>query len=248
MLLPDGKYQAVVKDVYLYERGDQKRLTAAFLLDVEHEGKLVEMKHYEWLELNDGSMSKKAAKNLAECFPQWDGTIEALSHGFCCQGVQVQITTENEQDKKDPNIFWTRSRYMDPPGRTGGSTEERLDPAKLGEYASRFNAIGAEARANAPQTQAAPPTPPSAQPPTAPATGRESSMIDCWNTLVDRNSGWDRARIEARWFEILGKVCPGKDSGDLTPAEWGTVMRVIVGMPQATQPPASRPEETEYPF
>lgn len=230
MLLDDGKYIAVVKDVYLYERGEQKRLTGAFKLEIEHDGKTTELVHREWLELNDGTISEKAIESLRECFPEWDGTIEALGEGFCCRDVSVQVVVENEQDRKDKDKYWTRTKYMNPVGKTNGGgadMPETLDRETLtSRYASRFNAVtGATAKPAAP-AQAAHGSPPVRPPKAAPASGT-SSQEACWDKLVSLHTDMLREQLEALWFELLEKTFPGRDGGDFTPAEWAAVLATI---------------------
>jgi len=140
MLLENGTYRAVVKDISIYLRGENERLTAAFRLECE--GK--ELVHREWLELNDGTISGKAIKRLRTCFPKWDGNIETLEQGFCVQDVEVDVTVENEQDKQDTTKWWTRTKYMDPPG---GSSAGAPMPGKesratlVSKYGARFRAL-----------------------------------------------------------------------------------------------------------
>jgi hypothetical protein len=140
MLLENGIYRAVVKDISLYLRGEYERLTAAF--KVECDGK--ELVHREWIELNDGTISDKTIKRLRMCFPKWDGNIETLELGFCVQDVEVDITVENEQDKHDPAKWWTRVRFINPPGE-GSSSAPMPDKENRGtlvsKYGSRFRAL-----------------------------------------------------------------------------------------------------------
>jgi hypothetical protein len=155
MLLENGKYAAVVKDASLFMRtvktkdgGTAERLTAAFRLECQ--GK--ELVHREWLELNDGTISDKTIKRLRECFPQWDGSIETLEQGFCVRDVEVEVTVENEQDKQDPEKWWTRTRFMDPPGGGSGSAalpEKESRATLVSKYGARFRALagGTPARA-----------------------------------------------------------------------------------------------------
>jgi hypothetical protein len=130
-----------VKDISVYLRGENERLTAA--LRLECEGK--ELVHREWLELNDGTISDKTIKRLRQCFPKWDGSIETLEQGFCVKDVEVEVTVENEQDKQDPEKWWTRTKFMDPPG--GGSSGSASMPEKVSrgtlvsKYGARFRAL-----------------------------------------------------------------------------------------------------------
>ena len=141
MLLENGVYRSVVKDISVHLRGDNERLTGSFRLECE--GK--ELVHKEWLELNDGTISDKTIKRLRECFPKWDGSIETLEQGFCVQGVEVVVTVENEQDRQDPNKWWTRTKFMDPPGGSSGGAAALPDKAGratlVGKYGARFRAL-----------------------------------------------------------------------------------------------------------
>jgi hypothetical protein len=235
MLLEDGKYAATVEDVYLYERGNEKRLTGAFKLDVAGKS----LVHREWLEINDGTIPTYTIQRLRKCFPDWDGTIEQLAEGHCCRGVAVEVTIENEQDKKDPKKFWTRSLKINAPGDTEeppANEPEKLDKDTLANrYASRFNAISG-ATAAPPLASAPPPArsapPPAARKPAAPAA--ESTLNDCWAKLAKANDGKSREELEQAWFDLLESVMPGKDSGDYTPADWGAVMQSIGAPPAKT--------------
>lgn len=225
MLLENGTYRAAVRDVHLYERGEQKRLTAAF--KIEADGK--ELVHREWLELNDGTISEKTIQRMRKCFPAWDGTIEKLDEGHCCRDVEVEIVIENEEDKNEPGKWWTRIKYMNPPGGSGtAELPGRLDRGTLtAKYAARFRAMsgGAPARAPeaSPEKKIGPP--PSSKPPAAP--GKTSTMDECWSAICKLHDGKSRDQIEALWFQLLEKVTPGKDSGDLTPEEFGKLKAEI---------------------
>lgn len=140
MILENGLYRAVVRDISVYLRGENERLTGAFRLECE--GK--ELVHREWLELNDGTISDKTIRRLRECFPKWDGSIETLEQGFCVQDVEVDITVENEVDRHDPEKWWTRVRYMDPPGGTSGTPalpESVKRETLVSRYGARFRAL-----------------------------------------------------------------------------------------------------------
>ena len=166
MLLENGVYQAVVKDVSVHlrtskdkEKREVERLTGSFR--VECEGK--ELVHKEWLELNDGTISDKIINRLRECFPKWDGTIEALEQGFCVQGAEVKVTLENEQDREDPDKWWTRVKFMDPQGGTRGRSAAlpvNLSRTTLvGNYGSRFRALAGGTTATRIQKPEVPPSP-----------------------------------------------------------------------------------------
>ena len=244
MLLENGTYRAVVKDISVYLRGDNERLTGAFRLECE--GK--ELVHREWLELNDGTISDKTIKRLRECFPKWDGSIETLEQGFCVQGVEVDITVENEQDRDNADKWWTRTKFMDPPG--GGSGTAAM-PSKesratlVGKYGARFRALAggapatrsapAAAGASAPKpvTAAIPPGPPAAQPrppagpPLKPAA--TSTLEECWDAICKKHPEESREQMTERWFKMLEAVGQGKDQADFGPEDWGRVKGDIFG-------------------
>ena len=148
MLLENGVYRAVVKDISVHlrttkdkEEREVERLTGSFRLECE--GK--ELVHKEWLELNSGTISDKIIKRLRECFPKWDGSIETLEQGFCVQGVEVEVTVENEQDREDPDKWWTRTKLMYRPGGSSGGAAALPDKESratlVGKYGSRFRAL-----------------------------------------------------------------------------------------------------------
>lgn len=236
MLLENGTYAATVRDVHLYERGEQKRLTAAFKLEAE--GK--EIVHREWLELNDGTISEKTLARLREVFTAWDGSIEALDDGACCRDVEVEIVVENEQDQQDSSKTWTRVRWMNPPGGGAGNggMPDRVDRGSLvSRYGSKFRALAGGTRPVATNADAkkaavdlglkpASSLPPPAKKPAA-DTPAESSLEECWELACKRRAGKPRAEVEAAWFKVLDAVCPGKDAADLTPAEWGRIKGYI---------------------
>jgi len=237
MLLENGIYGAFVRDVSLYLRGDNERLTAAFKLDCG--GK--ELVHREWMELNDGTISDKTIKRLRSCFPQWDGSIETLEQGFCVQDVEVEITVENEQDRDDPEKWWTRIQYMDPPGGgSGGATmPERASQATLvSKYGARFRALAGGAQQAPPARTAAPANPPPpaapAPPPPSPAPQAQeelpvqaSTLEECWEALCEKHPDEMREQVSDRWFELLGRVGAGRDQADFGPDDWGRVLAEI---------------------
>jgi hypothetical protein len=249
MLLENGKYRAVVKDVHLHLRGEQERLTAAFRLLCE--GK--ELVHREWLELNDGTISDKTIKRLRECFPKWDGSVETLEQGFCVQDVEVDVTVENEQDKQDPDKWWTRTKFMDPPGGGSGSASmpEKVNRATLvGKYGARFRALagGTPARSveervssgkpAAGATAVVAPSGPLAKRMPLPAsagptagkldTGAPvSSLEECWEALCKKHPDELREQVSERWFRLLEQVVPGKDQADFSAEDWGSVLTTV---------------------
>jgi len=258
MLLENGVYQAVVKDISVHLRTSKdkkerevERLTGSFRLECE--GK--ELVHKEWLELNDGSISDKIINRLRECFPKWDGSIEALEQGFCVQGAEVKVTLENEQDREDPDKWWTRVKFMDPQGGTrcrSAALPVNLSRTTLvGNYGSRFRALaggtqvgggtspskGGSASGGKPETEKAgpaiapqsgpPPAPP--RPPVAPATKATaiSTLEECWDALCKKHPGEFREQVSERWFKLLEQAGEGKDQADFGPEDWGRVMGVI---------------------
>ena len=242
MLLENGTYRAGVKDVSVYLRGENERLTAAFKLVCE--GK--ELVHREWLELNDGTISDKTIKRLRECFPQWDGSIETLEQGFCVQDVEVEVTVENEQDQENADKWWTRVKYMNPPGGGGraATLPDKVSKATLvSKYGARFRALAGGAPAVAPGAMAGKPAArsasvtggaaPQAGPPIRPSTktaepaARPSSLEECWEALCKKHPDELREQVSERWFAMLEKVVPGKDQADFSPEDWGRVLAVI---------------------
>ena len=246
MLLENGTYRAVVKDISIYLRGENERLTAAFRLECE--GK--ELVHREWLELNDGTISDKAIKRLRACFPKWDGNIETLEQGFCVQDVEVDVTVENEQDKQDTTKWWTRTKYMDPPGGSsaGAPMPDKESRATLvSKYGARFRALAggtpsqgvrsqkpevrtgnAEGRGRGGGAAVAPKAAPVKSAPKAPVTpGAVSSLEECWDALCKKFPDELREKVSERWFEVLERVAPGKDQADFGPEDWGKVLAEV---------------------
>lgn len=240
MLLENGVYGAIVRDISVYLRGESERLTAA--LRLECEGK--ELVHREWLELNDGTISDKTIKRMRECFPDWDGGIESLEQGFCVQDVEVEVTIENEQDRDDPEKWWTRVRYMDPPGSGGGTAAlpEKVNRATLvSKYGARFRALaggvpaGGEKKSSVTSQQSSVKSAPPAGAPVGPPvkaepTAEPSSLEACWEALCDKHPDELREQVSKRWFKLLEQAVPGKDQADFAPEDWGDVMAEI-GVP-----------------
>ena len=241
MLLENGLYRAVVRDISIYLRGENERLTAAFRLECE--GK--ELVHREWLELNDGTISDKTIRRLRGCFPDWDGSIETLEQGFCVQDVDVDVTVENEQDRDDPEKWWTRIRYMDPPGGASGTAampERENHDTLVSRYGARFRALagGTSASAQAAADRQAPaaetppaakaesvPPPPPARAPKAEAAVEPASLEQCWEALCKKHPDELRDQLSDRWFKLQEQTVPGKDQADFGPEDWGAVMVAI---------------------
>ena len=241
MLLENGTYRAVVKDISVYLRGENERLTGAFKLECE--GK--ELVHREWLELNDGTISDKTIRRLRECFPKWDGNIETLEQGFCVKDVEVDVTVENEQDKQDAEKWWTRTKFMDPPGGGSGTAalpEKESRATLVSKYGARFRALAGGKPAVAPGAMAGKPAvkagPPVAAPsaPVAPfkpaamppePTVSPSTLEECWDTLCKKHPDELREQVSERWFKVLERLFPGKDQADLSAQDWGRVMADI---------------------
>jgi hypothetical protein len=247
MLFENGVYRAVVKDISIYLRGDNNRLTAAFRLECE--GK--ELLHREWVELNDGTISDRTIKRMRDCFAEWDGSIEALEQGFCVKDVEVDVTVENEQDRDDPEKWWTRTRYMDPPG--GGNSPAAMPEAEtratlVSKYGARFRALAGGAPAGGGrktevggqraevggvktevggQTSVGSGAPPPASRPPVKAGGviaETSTLEECWEALCSAHPNEMREQVTERWFAILEQVAPSMDQAEFEPADWGKVM------------------------
>jgi hypothetical protein len=233
MLLENGTYPAVVKDISLYARGELERLTAA--LRLECEGK--ELLHREWLQLNDGTISERAIRRLRQCFPKWDGTIEALEEGFCVRDVDVDVTVENEQDRQDPEKWWTRTKYIDPPGGSMSSPALPQGESRttlVSKYGARFRAlsggspkaeIGSQKSEDGSQTTDGPPSRPTMPPPAAPVA--TVTMEECWDAMCGKYPDELREQVGERWFTLMEQVHPGKDPAELGPDEWGRVMAEV---------------------
>jgi hypothetical protein len=219
MLLENGTYKAVVKDISVYLRGEQERLTAAFRLECE--GK--ELLHREWLELNDGTISDRAIRRLRQCFPKWDGNIETLEQGACVQDVDVDITIENEQDRDDPEKWWTRTRYMDPPGGAMSAAalpESESRTTLVSKYGARFRALSplqADGQAGPPSIK--PPVQMPLETPVTPAT-----LEECWDAMCAKFPNELREQVGKRWFPLVDRIAPGKDQDSIDPTEWGRVL------------------------
>lgn len=249
MLLENGTYRAVTRDISVYLRGENERLTAA--LRLECEGK--DLVHREWLELNDGTISDKTIRRMRACFPKWDGSIETLEQGFCVKDEEVDITIENEQDREDPEKWWTRVRYMDPPGGASGAAampaaEDRA--SLVSKYGSRFRALagGSQVAVNSDQstvpraggqggkavqkeTEGMKVGAPVAATPLAPPPVVEASSLEaCWEALCKKHPDELREQVSQRWFEMLAQVVPGRDQADFEPEDWGQVLAEI-GLP-----------------
>lgn len=215
MLLENGTYSGTVKDVSVYLRGDNNRLSAAFRIEIE--GK--DLKYNAWLELNDGTISTKTVENVRKCFPKWDGTIETLDDQALVEGVQVSCVVENEQDKQDASKWWTRITWMNPPGGAGAPLPERASKATLAaKYGSKFRALAGGVPSKPPVSTTPPPTPPPAVKPAGP----ESTLEACWDELC-KEPGATRAISEAKWFALLA----GKEQSTMTGADWGAIMAEI---------------------
>ena len=228
MLLEDGLYPAVVTDVSLYLRGESERLTAAFRLRCENK----ELLHREWIELNDGTISDRTIKRMRACFPKWDGSIEALEQGGCVRDVDVDVTIENEQDRDDPEKWWTRTRYMDPRG--GASSSATLPPAEtratlVSKYGARFRALsgGTPVKAAGSEQKETKAGPPAARPPVEKDPATESTLEACWEAVCKKHPDEMREQVSERWFELLARVVPEKDQADFGPEDWGTVLTEI---------------------
>lgn len=210
--MENGTYKGIVKDISVYLRGENNRLSAA--VQVEINGK--ELLFREWLELNDGTMSPERIANFRKCFPKWDGTIETLDDTQIVYGAEVQCVVENEADQKDPAKTWSRIRWMNPVGGGSAAMPEKASKATLlAKYGSKFRALAGG-------TPALKAPPPSKAPPIPKPTVAESTQDECWAALNDAS-----AAGEARWFALIAQS--GKDQAAMTGTDWGAVMATIKG-------------------
>lgn len=226
MLFADGTYAATVRDGYLYQRGEQERLSLALRLEIE--GK--EMKHEVHIELNDGTISERALKTLRECFTTWDGSIEALDAGDCLREVSVEVVIENEPGQKDPTKTYSRVKWMNPPGGSarGPNMPERASGASLAaKYGAKFRALSGG-------KPVAPTKPAAAKAPTKPAakkTAPTATADECWAAMAKVNPLVPETEVRGKWFEFIELAAPGKSTENMTPEEFGKLKAHIEANP-----------------
>ena len=166
-------------------------------------------------------------------------TIDALKAALCWDGVdlfwlqdtdlsehavQVRLGFEEYQGKNRIKV-----QFLNPYGSSPSGVTKADDATRR----SINNRLGAKLRAVAGGTPA-PAPPPSGKPappasrPAAPPKRKtaEEAMDETWAAFSKACSqDWTDQQVEDEWFRILGELFPGKKPEDLTPDNWGVMLK-----------------------
>ena len=230
-MLAVGDYPARAIRSTLYEN-QKGSLIAAIELAVADNGAEVSKTFFLTLATADNGVSLKAVARGRACFPAWDGQDPTWFDGENVAGQDLSVTIEHAPDREDPSKMWDNAAWINPPGgrvsQLPTSGDKRTIVAKWG---AKFRAAAGGAPVTSkpgpkPAAPTMPKTPPT-RPNPAPAATSDSEA--CWAALAAANPGKDEQDLSETWFLELEKSAPGKQSADITPAEWGKVLASIQG-------------------
>ena len=192
---------------------------------------------YFYLEKKDGSLNTITIDSLKAALG-WDGRdVFWLQEADLSEhAVQVKLAFEEYNGKTR-----LRVQYLNPYGSTSGGGVKKADgAAKTGirnRLGSKLRALAGPAQPAAarPAAPNLPPAKPKA--PTAPAVPSEPrpNVVD---GECDVQTAWDAFRTayegmgangtpedcEQQWFEVIGKLFPGRQPNELSPTDWA-IMR-----------------------
>ncbi len=233
-----GTYEAVTVAASIYE-APSGAVMCSMVVDVGGN----HMKGGICLVQKDGTLSERGFKDVQAIFGwsdwdwgKWDQEPEAFA------GAAVQVVVETVQGDRGE---FSSIRYVNPPG--GGQRLEKANAKGLAaKYGAKTRALfggstsltagGAPAVAGRPfdsaQGRPAAPRAPapsaakpfdSAQGGPPPASGKPSTMEECWDAFCKENPGKAERDLYARWATEITRIT-GKGQNDCTPEDWGIVL------------------------
>ena len=236
-LMENGKYKAVTKGLAPYYR-PSGNLSVAVAVETEQGVSILARIN---IELNDGTISDSALKNLCKVFPAWDGSVEGLfvSDYFVDAACEIDVLNETGQNGKT----YSNVKWLNPPGGMGGVDlpKSLTKQEMLQKYASKFRAMAGAQKPKpvtkpvpapvvedetgikeAPAPKKAPVKKTAADPKKA---AKAPTMEECWNMLQKRCP--DNA--EELWDKFIQEAGSDKDYSDITDTEWVAIMALCDG-------------------
>lgn len=198
--------------VYENEKGS---LVVCMEISVEGEN----LRYFAAIATEANGINQRTVDSLKKMFG-WDGLdpFWFVDHGADYAEREVEATIEMKPSR-DGSRFFPNIKYLDPPGESSGGAampEAGNRASLLAKYGSKFRAIAGGAPA-AKTPPAAPKAPPTIRQIMAPP----SDQAACWARFCELGG------TEDGWFKAIAAAVPGVDQGDLTPAQWGLVLKHI---------------------
>ena len=168
----------------------------------------------------------KAALGWDGCDPFW---LQDNAGTLSQQPVQVKLVVEEYNGQKSLKVA-----FLNPYGSKGGGVpkaDDSMRKAVGNRLGPKFRAVAGGSPAPAPKPAGKPmpsnPAPVPTKPAMAKAPAATSTMELAWDAFVKTytsRSGGNDEDMQQQWFTILGELFPGRQPGQLSPADWG-VMR-----------------------
>lgn len=226
MQIPNGVYEATTNGMSVYE-SENGALVVATLFKLENG---TEMVARTTIVNKDGQVNLISIGKLKAIY-SWDGQDPFwLCKDENFNGKPASLTIEDEEYNGKIN---SKIKYIDPVGGTSRMPASADRNAILNKYGAKFRALAGGApvakpaaapKAPAPMRKAAPSLP--GMPPTSngttatPQSAWEVCCKECETTGADTNTVW---------FDVLGKLFPGRDTKTFTPQDWGRVVDELRG-------------------
>ena len=198
----------------VYEN-DKGSLVLCMEIDVQGEM----LRYYAAIATQDSGINTRTVANLKAMFG-WDGQdpFWFVDHGADYAEREVSALIEMKAGTRGDTMF-ANIKFLDPPGGGSGGgqmPESGNRAALLAKYGSKFRAIAGGAPAAKP-----PPAAPKAPPTIRQIMAPPSDQAACWARFCELGG------TEDGWFKAIAAAVPGVDQGDLTPAQWGLVLKHI---------------------
>jgi hypothetical protein len=246
----EGRFKASILDHGVSETGPNK--LATFVCQYRLQSELIngewvavaedfEISGYHYLEKKDGSINQVTVDSLKAAFG-WDGRDPFWLQDADLSGllVQIKLGFEDYNGKQRIKVQFVDAENASP--RDVPKADDNSRRAINTRLGSKFRAMAGGSPAPAPKPTtlrpaAAKPSAPAGKPaaaapvkPAAPVANVKqapppATLEQAWAEFVKNcNPEWGQEHVEAEWFAVLAQLFPGKQSDQLSPAEWGVML------------------------
>ena len=181
---------------------------------------------YFYIEKRDRSLNQMTIDALKAALG-WDGVDLFWLQDTDLSGhpVQVRLGFEEYQGKNRIKV-----RFLNPHGASPSGVTKADDATRRtinNRLGAKLRAVsgGTPAPAPPPKGTPAPPASRPAAPPKPKKTAAEA-MDEAWAEFTKHcKPDWTDEQVEDEWFRVLGELFPGKKPEDLTPDDWGAMLK-----------------------
>ncbi len=230
----EGRFKATIREHGVAETGQNKLATFVCHFQLTEElanGEWLPVEEdfditgYFYLEKRDGTLNTVTIDALKSAFG-WDGRDPFWLQDADFDGHVVQVKLAFEEYNNRTRI---KVQYVDAEDATPSGVPQADDAARR----AIGTRLGAKFRANAGGTPAPAPKPPAGSRPAPPKPAQPARPPEPTATLEQAWTAFaagfpadtPQEHVEKEWFRVLGELYPGKTPEQLSPEEWGVVLR-----------------------